>query len=138
MCYRSRWTHLTALLFGLLGCRGTDPVSPPVQQQPVTPTAPSVVSASVVPNPNSVLSAVITFSAEEADSARVIFLDPEGTADSTPCVAIGSGIDTIVTLGLRPGTPYRNVVEVMGKTGAAVSDTLPFSTPALPELLGRA
>jgi arylsulfate sulfotransferase len=138
MCYSSRWTRLTALLFGLLGCRGTDPVSPPVQQQPVTPTAPRVVSASVVPNPNSVLSAVVTFSAEEADSARVVFVDAEGVTYSTPTVAIGSGIDTIVTLGLRSGTSYRNVVEVIGKNGAAVSDTLPFTTPALPELLSRA
>jgi outer membrane protein assembly factor BamB len=97
MCYRSRWTRPTALLFGLLGCRGTDPVSPPVQQQPVTATPPRVVSASLAPNPNSVLSAVVTFSAEEAESAQVI-----------------------------------------GNSGVAVSDTLPFSTPALPELLGRA
>src|SRR4051812_20180295 len=138
MRYRSRSTGLTALLLGLPGCGGTDPVSPPVQQQPVTATPPRVLSASVAPNPNSVLSAVVTFSAEEAESARVVFVDAEGRADSTPPAPLRGVSDTIVALGLRPGASYRNVVEVIGKSGAAVSDTLPFSTPAVPELLGRA
>ena len=131
----ARFPRFTAFLVGLLGCSGTDPVSPPAQQQPVTPTPPRIVSATVAANPNNVLSAVVAFSAEQAESARVVFLDQNHSLDSTPYEGVTSGPDTIVTLGLRPGMAYRNVIEIRGANGSALSDTLHFNTGALPGLL---
>jgi Arylsulfotransferase (ASST) len=131
-----RCIRFTAFLVGLLGCSGTDSVSPPAQQQPVTPPPPRIGSSTVASNPNNVLSAVVAFSAEQAESARVLFLDQNQSLDSTPYVAVDSGTDTIVTLGLRPGMSYRNVVEIRGPNGGALSDTLRFDTGSLPGLLG--
>ena len=133
----NRFIVVLGLSLTLIGCTGTEPVSPPTQQQPVQPAVPRVVTASIAANPNNALSAIVAFSAEQAESARVVFLDQNQGLDSTPYVTVTSAIDTIVTLGLRPGTSYRNVIELKGSSGTAFSDTLLSSTGALPELLTR-
>ena len=132
-----RCARLAAFLVALLGCNAADTVSPPAQQQPVTPTPPRVVSATVEANPYNVVSAIVAVSVERGDSARVVFLDQDQALDSTPYVALAGGSDTIVTLGLRPGTAYRYVVGVQGANGSAMSDTLRFNTGPLPDLLAR-
>jgi outer membrane protein assembly factor BamB len=93
------------------------------------------VSALATGNPHNVLSTTIAFTAEEADSARVVYLDENQRADSTPYVNVTGFSDTIVTLGLRPATSYRNVVEVLGSSGRITSDTLVYRTSSLPEEL---
>jgi hypothetical protein len=102
--------------------------------------APSVVgpriSAVVVaPNPNSVLSALVTFRAEQADSARVLFAGRNLPLDSTPYFKVHPGTDTIPILGLRPSATYHQLVQVIGPSGATSSDTVFYTTGALPELL---
>jgi arylsulfotransferase ASST len=93
-------------------------------------------SAKISANPHNVVSAVITFQAE-GDSARVVYARKNLPPDSTPYVALRPGSDTIVTLGLRPGTTYRNVVQVAGAAGVANSDTLTYTTAQLPDPLQR-
>jgi hypothetical protein len=118
---------------GLSAC-GNEEVAAPLSQPSV---APHVASAAVSPNPQSALSTVVAFTAERADSARIIYLADDGSADSTPFIPVTSGSDTIVTLGLRPSTSYRQVLEVTGAAGVAYSDTLSFTTAPLPDPLGR-
>jgi Arylsulfotransferase (ASST) len=135
---------LAGLLLALAGCSGDHPVAPsqPLPPPPFPPeqpssVAPHVTSAGIAANPNNVLSAVLTFAAERADSARVLFLDQGAIADSTPFEPIVNGSGSIVTLGLRPATSYRNVLEIAGAGGRAASDTLPFTTGQPPDLLRR-
>lgn len=115
---------------GAFGCSGEDLVESPA---PAPPAVTAVISA----NPHNVLSSVITFTAEKAESARVVYVTDDGIADSTPYLRVTARTDTIVALGLRPATHYRNVVEASGPGGAVVSDTLAFSTAPLPDLLNR-
>jgi hypothetical protein len=93
---------------------------------------PTIVSATVASNPNSVLSTVVMVSANNADSVRVAYsasTDPGGT---TPGVTVSNGQAKVVTLGLLPSTSYTNVVQVFGRGGRMVSDTVPSTTAALP------
>ena len=53
-------------------------------------------------NPHNVLSVVIMFTAEHAESARVVYRDERLALDSTPFVGVTEGPDTIQALGLRP------------------------------------
>ena len=104
--------------------------------QPAAPV-PRIESARIIENPNSALSALVTFAADRADSGRIVFVDGNGVRDSTPFLPVSGASDTIPTLGLRPATAYRDVVEVKGAAGTAVSDTIEFTTGPLPEMLQR-
>jgi hypothetical protein len=100
-------------------------------------TAPRVVTAGASANVHSVLSVNIIFRAEDADSARVMFVGDDQPLDSTPYFKVRGNLDTITTLGLRPSTTYHNVVQLEGAVGTARSDTLTFTTGTLPDILER-
>ena len=133
---RSAVISLLAFRYGsflvvfVAGCRGTDLV-----ESPVSPLR--IVSAEVSANPNNVLSAVVIFTAEQAESARVVFQHENVGLDSTPYVAVTGGTDTIVTLGLHASTTYQNLLQVKSAGGETASDTLTFTTGPLPDLLNR-
>jgi arylsulfotransferase ASST len=122
---------LPCLAFAVSACGGSDLV------QPAAPALPRVAFAQIAANLHNTLSAVVTFNAEQADSARVVFVDGGGIRDSTPFVLVTGATDTIVTLGLRAATSYRNVVEVKSGARTVGSDTLAFTTGSLPDLLQR-
>jgi len=84
---------LAAALAGGGACSGDDVTSPP--EEPVR-----IDSVSVMPNPTNVLAASVRVVAEHADSARVLFVAPEGPPDSTPSVALTDGRTSIPVLGL--------------------------------------
>lgn len=94
------------LAASLTACGGDNLTQPPVT------LAPHVASASAAANPTSALSALVTVTAENADSARVLYVADGQPVDSTPFIRLTSGGGTIGTLGLRPATGYRNVVAV--------------------------
>jgi len=119
----------TALVGMSGGCSASNLVQSPA-------TIPGISSAKVFANPNNVLSAVVTFDGE-GDSARVVYVGKHQPPDSTPFVGLHEGTDTIVTFGLRPGTTYRNVIQVAGGSGLSSSDSLVYTTGNLPELLQR-
>src|SRR4051812_1800782 len=121
---------ISALLGATAGCGGNNFAQS-------SNSAPRVVSATTKANPNSVLSALIVFRAEGADSARVVYLTDGAPLDSTPYVKVSTHTQTIATVGLRPSTTYHNVLEIAGPLGVARSDTLTFTTSALPELVQR-
>jgi Arylsulfotransferase (ASST) len=111
------------------GCSSDDvaaPVPPPV-------VAPRVSSAVVMANPYNALSAFVAFTAEQGDSARVLYRGANQTLDSTPYTPVTAGTDTLVTLGLAPETAYAGAVEVVGAGGTARSDSVLFTTGPLPE-----
>ncbi|HEX2251246.1 MAG TPA: aryl-sulfate sulfotransferase [Gemmatimonadales bacterium] len=112
------------------GCRSDAPVE-------ARETIPRLVSAAVLPNPHNVLSAVVTFTAEHAESARVVYQDERLALDSTPFFELTGLTDTVVILGLRPAAGYKLVVEVDNAEGGISSDTLQHTAGALPEALGR-
>lgn len=119
----------------MLGCdRGRGPEDAPITEPPAPTLA--VTNLAVAPNPNNVLSAVATFTARGADSARLVYLDEQGSSGATPfTAALQSG--RLVALGLRPSTTYRFFVEARKGTAAATSDTIAFSTNTLPALLAE-
>src|SRR5919107_1397024 len=96
---------------------------------------PRVTAIAVRANPHNVLSALVTFRAEQAESARVVFVGESLPPDSTPYVRVTPGTDTIAVLGLRPSTHYRQVLQLVGAGGSTASDTVFLSTSALPQLL---
>jgi arylsulfotransferase ASST len=118
---------------GALACGGQD-VAAPVEKPAVVPR---LASATVASNPYNALSAVVAFSATNADSARVIILPDQGPVDSTPYAPITGATDTIVTLGLRPSTGYRHILEIAGPDGTGPADTLSLRTGPLPDALQR-
>jgi hypothetical protein len=100
-------------------------------------SAPRIASASASANQQNVLSSLIIFKADEADSARVVYIDQDQAADSTPYYRVTGQLDTIATVGLRSSTTYRNVLELVGPLGTTRSDTLTVTSGALPELVQR-
>lgn len=119
---------LAAALAGGGACSGDDVTSPP--EEPVR-----IDSVSVMPNPTNVLAASVRVVAEHADSARVLFVAPEGPPDSTPSVALTDGRTSIPVLGLRSGVQYRGVVEVSRARGRVQSDSVSFAGGELPDAL---
>src|SRR5512147_3266393 len=110
---------LAVAVLAIAACGGDDVTQPP------SGSPPRVASASATANPNNTLSAAIKFTVENADSARVIYVTDQ-SVDSTPYSRVTNGAGSIVTLGLRATTGYRNVVEVVGPGGVARSDTVTF------------
>ena len=93
-------------------------------------------SVSVAPNENNVLSAIVSRDVANADSARVVYWTGSDAKQATPFVTDVSSGRTLV-LGLRPSTEYSMYVEATGGGTTATSDTVTFTTGALPDFLSR-
>lgn len=122
-----RWLLVTV---AVVACSGEDVTAPPV------PTA-RVISATATASSRNALAAFVRVAAVGADSARVLFRAVDGSLDSTPMYPLARSAAAVPVLGLRPETAYRGVVEISGAGGFARSDTVSFSSAALPELLKR-
>src|SRR5437773_3814326 len=109
------------------GCLGEQPAS--------LPLPPRISDASVGPNPYSVLSALVTFQVQDADSARVLYWTPGEAPLATPFYQVTDGRTIIATLGLRPGTPYYQLVEALAGDRGSLSDSVRITTPDLPPIL---
>jgi hypothetical protein len=120
-----RW--LVVGLF-LHGC-GTEPNTGPVDAPP------TVIAAAAMQNPENAISAFIELATAAGDSARIEFAESGGAVERTPFQAIRPGVDTIVALGLRPGTSYTLTAEVSGPGGSTRSPELAFTTGPLPPAL---
>jgi len=98
------------------------------------PQAPTIRSVSVAPNENNVLSAVVSRDIANADSARVVYWTGSDAKQGTPFARDLSSGRTLV-LGLRPATGYSMYVEAAAGSTTVASDTVTFTTGALPEFL---
>ena len=96
---------------------------------------PRIRAALLEPNIYNGLSLRATFSAEHADSARVMYRGGDAV-DTTPFFPAADGARTSVPLlGLAEATTYRAVIEARGREGRALSDTIEAATGALPAAL---
>ena len=118
-----------ALVLLMLGCSDDPPVSPGEGTQ--------LVSVRVQPNSTSELAVAVEVVVDQADSARVLFVERGGTVDSTPFVPLAQRQARIPVLGLRSEGRYRGVVELAGAEGTIQSDSVDFEGGDLPELLQR-
>ncbi len=98
------------------------------------PPAPVIHSFSVAPNENNVLSAIVTHDVSNADSAHVVYWTGSDAKQATP-FAIDLSSGRVLVLGLRPETQYRLYLEATGGGTTASSDTVTFTTGALPDFL---
>jgi Arylsulfotransferase (ASST) len=93
--------------------------------------APLVTGYSVAENPLNSLSTVVTFTATDADSARVHYSTPGDTAAVTPFVPVTGDSGRVVTLGLLPNAMYSHQLELIGPHGRTI-EPFQFSTGPLP------
>jgi outer membrane protein assembly factor BamB len=107
-------------------CSGDDLTNPPTGEPP------RIATATVSINPNNSLSTLVAFTAEHADSARVVYWVEGSPKDSTPYQAVIDGNGTVATLGLRSATAYRQVLQLSSGAGTASSDTLEITSGDLP------
>jgi hypothetical protein len=120
----ARWPF--ALCLGACGSDGNaGPSEPP----------PEIGAAIALANPANALSAFIELTTSKGDSARIAFSENGGPVERTPFQAIRPGMDTVVALGLRPGTAYTLTAEVAGAGGVTRSSELAFATGDLPPAL---
>lgn len=91
----------------------------------------------ITPNPHNALSSVVTFDARGFDSARVVYWAAGEPPRATP-YSKARGVARIVTLGLRPETPYFHVLERVRGGEVVTSDTVQSTTGQLPSYLQRA
>lgn len=98
------------------------------------PQAPTIRSVSVAPNENNVLSAIVSRDVSNADSGHVVYWTGNEARQTTP-FAIDLSSGRTLVLGLRPATRYNMYVEAAAGGTTAASDTLAFTTGALPEFL---
>ena len=97
------------------------------------PSPPLVVQAAITPGPHNVLSAVVTVAFLNTDSAAVRFgAAGEGLDSMTPAEVLSSDSVALPVLGLLPATSYRLQVVAYGEGAPTASDTLLFTTGALP------
>lgn len=96
---------------------------------------PVVLGATAATNPENALSTLVTVTAANADSARVVFWSDLDSA-ATPYQALSRAKAKFVTLGLRPNTRYRSIVEAIGPGGTRSSDPTQWLTDSLPASLG--
>jgi hypothetical protein len=92
--------------------------------------SPRVTAYSVSANPLNSLSTVVTFSATNADSARVVYSTPGDTEATTPFVPVTGDSTRIVTLGLLPNATYSHTLELIGPHGRT-SEPFQFTTGPL-------
>lgn len=107
------------------------------------PAAPAITGLSVAANENNVLSAIATLNASNTDSARVVYWTDGGAQEHTPYDKnVGdqssASAGRLVVLGLRPETGYSFAVEAVNAGGTTTSDTVAFTTGALPTFLQSA
>ena len=105
--------------------------------------APAVTGFSVAANTNNVLSAIASVTATNTDSARVVYWTSGGAHEHTPYTTSAGdqsaqAAGRIVVLGLRPETDYSLAVEAVNAGGSITSDTVTFTTAALPTFLQSA
>jgi hypothetical protein len=98
---------------------------------------PRLASAVTAPNSTSVVAAAMALQAEHADSVRLLFRIGAEPPDSTPFAQLDQGSGVVAVLGLQPSASYRGVLELGGPAGLATSDSLGFTTEALPAPLQR-
>jgi hypothetical protein len=96
-----------------------------------------VTGFAVSANENNVLSAIATFGASNADSVRVAYWTGTETPQYTP-FSTNVSAGRLVVLGLRPQTPYSMFVQAASGSTLTPSDTLTFTTGALPDFLANA
>lgn len=119
---------MAALACALSACSNDD------TRRPTSPTSAVVNSFSVVANDNNVLSAIGSLGVAGTDSARVVYWTGSEAKESTPYLSdLSSG--RLVVLGLRPETAYNLYAEAVGGGASATSDTVMFTTGALPTFL---
>jgi len=118
------------LWLAVAACAGEDVTAP-------RPGEPRIITAVTTPNPFSSIAPFFDVEAEGAEFVRVLYGAEGEVPESGPRVRLSSGRARIPVLGLRSGTTYAAVVEVVGAGGRARSDTVRFSTGPLPELLQR-
>lgn len=103
------------------------------------PFAPDQLSTvAVAANPNNVLSAIVSVNGKNIDSARVAYWTGSAAHQFTP---FASGLDAsgrIAVLGLHPGTAYNFAIEAATGRAIATSDSVAFTTAALPSFLASA
>ncbi len=99
---------------------------------PVAPSPPVISSASIAPGPHNVLSAVVSVSLRDADSVRVRFGPAGQPLDSVSPITLSSNNVELPVLGLLPATAYRMQAIAYGGGVSTTSDTLRFTTGALP------
>ena len=97
---------------------------------PNSPLAPIVTGYAVQANPLNSLSTIVTFTANNGDSARVLYSTPGDTASATPFVPLTGDSGRVVTLGLLPNANYTNTLEVYGAHGRT-SEPFQFATGPL-------
>jgi arylsulfate sulfotransferase len=98
--------------------------------EPNSPLVPLVTGYAVQANPLNSLSTIVTFTATNADSARVLYSTPGDTAAATPFVALTGDSGRIATLGLLPNATYSNTLEVYGAHGRT-AEPFQFATGPL-------
>ena len=97
------------------------------------PAPPLVAHVAIAPGPYNVLSAVVTVALLNTDSAAVRFgAAGEGLDSVTPVTMLSSDTAALPVLGLLPATSYRLQVVAYGEGKPTTSDTLFFTTGALP------
>ena len=119
----NRWPFVALALWGCTGDTSGPSVPPPT------------LTAAAAANPENVISALVALTTSGGDSARIEFAEAGGPVERTPFQAIRPGADTVVALGLRPGTAYTLAVEVSGSGGTTRSGDIRFTTGALPPAL---
>src|ERR1700722_17128609 len=102
--------------------KATSPSGPP----------PAIVSATISANSFNTLSEVVTFTATNADSARVVYSAASDPGGMTPGVVVSGGQGRVVTLGLLPLMAYTHILQVFGRGNRMVADTLQVTTADLP------
>ena len=79
--------------------------------------------------------AVVTFTAQDADSARVWYTAAGGEPQATPFVPVTDDAAQIVVPGLDPETQYDMHVEARAGVDSGLSQSSSYTTQALPEAL---
>lgn len=103
---------------------------------PVAPVGVHVTSFSLGANPNNALSAIAKFDAVGADSVHVVYWSGAEAPRATPFTTTVTS-DSVVVLGLSPSARYGLAVEALVHGTVVRSDTMAFTTGALPDLLAN-
>src|SRR5215204_5581587 len=133
--------HAACITAAAVACFAITACSAGRAPEPIGATATALRAVSgrdlfIVPNQHNALSNVITFDARGFDSARVVYW-AAGEAPRTTPFSRHRAVGRIVTLGLRPETPYFHVLERVRGTEVVRSDTVQSSSGQLPAFLGR-
>jgi arylsulfate sulfotransferase len=98
------------------------------------PRSPASIAFSVTANANNALSAIASLDVSDADSAHVVYWTASAAKQSTP-FAKGATASRTVVLGLHAATQYSMYFEAVRAGVVTLSDTVVFTTGALPDFL---